>query len=82
MATASYKDRIVERLDDLTADQLRRVWEFVETVEKRPKGEPGWKIIQDARELGFSKEDLDEMERAIEEACEIIEDEPNVNFDE
>jgi hypothetical protein len=36
-----------------------------------PKGEPGWKIIQHARELGFSHEDVVEMEQAIEEWCEL-----------
>lgn len=78
-----YKAQIIEEIDDLSEEQQREILDVVLRVkQQRPKGEPGWRAIQHAREIGFSSEDLAEMQAAIEEAFEIIDDFPDVNLDE
>jgi hypothetical protein len=47
----------------------------------RVRGEPGWRMVQHARELNFPKEDLAEMAQAIEEWCERVDDFPEVDLD-
>lgn len=76
------KEEIIERLDELNEDQQREILRTIETLKSRPKGEPGWRAIQHAREIGFSSEDLAEMAAAIEEACETIDPDPDVNFND
>lgn len=79
------KEQIIEQIDRLNEDKdeqrLREILAFV-AAPNRLRGEPGWRAIQHAREIGFSHEDLAEMEAAIEEACEIIEDFPEINLDD
>lgn len=79
-----YKAQIIEEIDDLNEEQQREILDAVLRVkqQQRPKGEPGWRAIQHAREIGFSAEDLAEMQAAIEEAFEVIDDFPDVNLDE
>lgn len=81
MADISYEDEILASIRLLDEAGQRRVLEFIRGL-SRPKGEPGWKIVQHARKINISSKDLDEMRQAIEEACEIIEDFPEVNLDE
>jgi hypothetical protein len=69
---------LVQRMDDV---QRQQVLDYMHAL-TRPKGEPGWQVMQHAREIGFSTEDLREMENAIEEWCERIDDFPEVHFDE
>ncbi len=81
MEQVTYEQEIVQVLRELNEQARRDVLGFVRTLKNRPPAEPGWKIMQDAREIAFPKEALDEMERAIEESCEIIEDEPDIDLD-
>jgi hypothetical protein len=71
MADISYREAILEQLDRLDADKQRQVLEFARGL-ARPKGEPGWQLVQHAREIQFPHEDLEEMRLAIEEECERI----------
>ena len=82
MEQITYEQEIVQALRGLNEQALRDVLGFVRTLKNRPPAEPGWKAVQHAREIAFPKADLDEMERAIEEACEEIEDPREVNLDE
>jgi hypothetical protein len=76
------EQEILNELRQMSPAKQREVLEMTRRIKHRPEGEPGWKLIQHAREINFSHEDLEEMERAIEEACEDIEDATEVNFDE
>ncbi len=82
MDNVSFKDRIVERLDQLSGEQQREVWEYIETLQDRPRGEPGYLFLERTKHLHIDPEDLKLMEQAIEEDCERIDDEPDVNFPE
>jgi len=76
------KEQIIEQLDTLTENQQREILRSVLAMKTSPKGEPGWKAIQHAKEIGFSPEDLAEMQAAIEEAFEVIDDFPEIDLDE
>jgi hypothetical protein len=69
--TVSYESEILEELQRLNADQKRQVLDYMRSL-NRPKGEPGWQLVQHAREIQFPHEDLEEMRIAIEEECERI----------
>ena len=73
MADISFEDEIIERVRKLDSEKQRKVLDYVRDLEQ-PKGEPGWKLAEHARSLGFSHEDLEEMKRAIEEDCETIDE--------
>lgn len=65
------REQIISQLDRLAPDQQRQVLDFVNGL-TRPRGESGDDIIRAAQGLGFSSQDLAEMERAIEEDCEQV----------
>jgi len=73
------EQEIIEAVHKLTDEQKQQVLNIVRGL-GRPEGEPGWRIVQHAREIGFSHEDLAEMSQAIEEWCERVDDFPEVNF--
>jgi hypothetical protein len=83
MAEISYEREILDALHKLNADQQRRVLEFAQGL-TYPQGISGKQAVQYAREINFPPEDLLEMEKAIEEAFEQVEDEEinEVNLDE
>lgn len=62
------EQQIIEAVRNLSAEDRRKVLSFVKAV-NRPKGTPGKLTVEYARELDFAPEDLEAMERAIEEAC-------------
>ena len=77
----SIEQEIIEVVHRMTEDQQRELLEHARRM-ARPKGTPGKLAVQYARELNFSPDDLAEMEKAIEEWCERIDNSPAVNFDE
>ena len=77
--TEAVKEKIVRRLDALTEEQQRRVLDFTYTVAERPVGTPGKDLLRFAGTI--SEEDVRLMERAIEEDCERIDPDPDVDFD-
>lgn len=81
MTDVSYEDEILEQIRRLDLEGQRRVLEFARSL-GRPKGEPGWRIVQHAREINFPKDDLAEIQQAIEDFCEQVEDFPEIDFDE
>jgi hypothetical protein len=82
MTVTTLEQEVLDELRRMSPSKQREALEAVRRINIHPEGEPGWKIIQHARAINFPLEDLEEMERAIEEACEEIEDDPEVNFDE
>ncbi|MEO8395999.1 MAG: hypothetical protein ABI700_23590 [Chloroflexota bacterium] len=80
--TVGIEQEIAGLVKELTARQKRDLLGYARSIKNRPEPEPGWKAIQHAKEIGFSSADLAQMQQAIEEACENIEDFPEVNLDE
>lgn len=67
------KHEIEEQLDRLPVEMQRRVLDFaLALVATEPKGVPGANLLRFAGTI--SKEDLDLMEKAIEEDCERIDE--------
>lgn len=83
MTEISMEQEIITEVHKLSHEQQRQVLQYVQllTASHRPKGEPGWKMVQAAREINFPKEDLEEMAQAIEEWCERVDDFPEVDLD-
>lgn len=81
MADVSFEREIVSEIHDLKPEQQREVLQYIRTL-KRPKGTPGKLAVQMAQEIGFSHEDLEEMERAINELDEYLDEPPEVDLDE
>jgi hypothetical protein len=73
-SSISVKERLLEAIETLREDQQIDLLAYIERRKKLPKGEPGWKLIEDARQLGFTTQDLAEMQQAIEEADVVIPD--------
>ncbi|MBI5668854.1 MAG: hypothetical protein HZC41_12680 [Chloroflexi bacterium] len=65
--------QILDELRRLDADQQRRVLDFARELSEadRPRGVPAERVFRAAAGL-FSKEEVDEMMKAIEEECERI----------
>lgn len=51
-------------------------------LKARQEGEPAWKFIQAARELNLSRDEVELMEKAIEEAFEQPAEFSEINLDE
>lgn len=64
---ASIRDQIVLELSTMPPEKLQRVLNCVQLVNGTFQGEPGWKFIQHGQRLNISPEDVDEMQKAIEE---------------
>jgi hypothetical protein len=79
MSDISLEQEIIEAVHKLNDAQKQHILEIARRL-TLPEGEPGWKVIQHARAIGFSHEDLTEMAQAIEEWCERVDDFPEVNF--
>jgi hypothetical protein len=82
MDEATVEQEIVEVIHKMSPEMQRKALEYLRNLSGLPEGTPGYLAVQYAREIGFPKEDLDEMEQAIEEWCERVDDFPEVNFDE
>jgi hypothetical protein len=73
MADLSIERQLQEQISKLSAEQQRRVLDFVHSLRgKLPPGIPGEVLVRRAREIQFDPDDLTEMERAIEEGCERV----------
>jgi hypothetical protein len=83
MITLNVREEIQHELDVMTDSQLYALLTLLREMNKPALiGEPGWQIIQHAKALDFRKEDVDEMERAIEEFSAQEWEYPDVKFDE
>ena len=80
MSERLYEDELLTILRKLSANDQRRVLEFAKSLNRR-RGTPGHLFLERTKDISISKEDLAAMERAIEEACEVIEDFPDAQFD-
>ncbi len=69
MTDIPYEQEIIEQLRKLDEPQKKQVLDYMRGL-SRPKGTPGVLAVKYAREIGFSSDDLAEMESAIEEWCE------------
>ena len=74
MAVASIKKEILEELDDLNAEEQRRLLEYARKLpHSKIKGISGTSLLSALSSSGeISKEDLELMEKAIEEGCETV----------
>jgi hypothetical protein len=81
MVMRDYKQELVERIERMNESQQMRVLDFVEQLQ-RPKGLSGAEAIRIAKEIDFDSESLNEMQRAVEEGREVIDDEPPVIFND
>jgi hypothetical protein len=71
--SASIKQEIIDQLDKLPIELQKRVLDFTHTlVRSIPRGTPGKDIIRFAGMI--DEEDLNIMEKAIEEGCERIDE--------
>jgi hypothetical protein len=77
----TYEQELLQKVRKLNRDQQQRVLAFVDEQLTELKGTSGRDAIRIAREIGFSHDDLMEMQAAIEEGCEVIEDFPEVDLD-
>ena len=77
----NYEQELLQKVRKLNGEQKQRVLEYVEKQLSPIKGTPGKLALQYAREIDFSREDLAEMQAAIEEAFETIDDFPDVDLD-
>lgn len=80
MTDSLYVDQIIHYVEKLDTEKQRQVLEYAQSLSK-PKGISGRELIQLAHELNFDPQDLVEMQQAIEEECEQLEDFPEVDLD-
>lgn len=78
----NYEEEILKIMKTLDDNTKKKVLNFVKTVSNHPQGELGQNLVKRSRELNFDQESLREMEAAIEEACEVIEDFKDINLDD
>ncbi|GEM_PF-1219587 len=81
--TFNVRDEIQQELAILTDTQLHALLTLLREI-KKPMliGEPGWQMIERVKSLDFTEQDLDEMQRAIDDFSEHGWAYPDVNFDE
>jgi hypothetical protein len=75
-------DELYDEAKQLDEENQRVLLAIARLLAQPKGGTPGYLAKQYAREIGFSSEALAEMQQAIEEACEQIDDFPEVHFDE
>ncbi len=68
---AAIEQELLEQLKKLDTDQKKQVLAFVHRL-TQPQGEPGRDFIERTSHIHFPKEDLEEIERYIEEYEERI----------
>jgi mRNA-degrading endonuclease RelE of RelBE toxin-antitoxin system len=76
----NYEEEVLKILKTLDDSEKKQVLDYLRVISK-PQGESGKKLIEDIRKLNFDKESLREMQEAIDEACEVIEDFRDINLD-
>ena len=80
MSDMNLEREIVEVVHQMTPEMQQEVLAYLRKL-ARPKGTPGKLAVQYAREIGFAKEDLAEMESAINELHKQVDDFSEVKFD-
>jgi hypothetical protein len=80
MTEITLEQEIMDAVQHMNLEQQRMVLDYAHSI-TRPRGTPGKLAVQYAEEIGFSSEDLREMEQAIEEWCERVDDFPEVDLD-
>jgi hypothetical protein len=68
---AAIEQELIEQFQKLDAEQKKKVLDFVYSL-THPRGEPLGEIFQHASQLGFLREDLEQMKQFIEEEFERI----------
>jgi hypothetical protein len=73
MVAPSFQREILEQLEQLAEVQQKQVLEFAQSLaSSKPLGEPGANLLRWAGLI--PPDDLREMERAIEEGCEQVDE--------
>jgi hypothetical protein len=72
MATESVRDEIIHQLDVLTPAQQRALLDYARRLQTIPSGTPGKVLLEHMQDFDFAPGEVDDMMRAIEEACERI----------
>ena len=70
MTSSQIKQKLLERLDQLSEGEQRKVLEFAENLSVRPKGTPGKDLLKFFGTI--DSEDCRRMVEAIEAGCERI----------
>lgn len=81
MSEMTLEQEIMAEVQKLDMEKRRKALDYVRSL-ARPRGISGKLAVQYAREIGFPKEDLEEMQQAINKLGEQIDDFPQVRFDE
>ncbi len=67
MTISTIEQEILDEVRQMTPAQQREALEMLRKMNNKPLGLSGEETIRIAREINFPREDLEEMERAIEE---------------
>jgi hypothetical protein len=70
MTSSQIKQKLLERMDQLSEAQQRTVLKYAETLSSTPKGTPGKDLLQFFGTI--EPEDCRRMEEAIEAGCERV----------
>jgi hypothetical protein len=70
MTSSQIRQKILDRLDELSEGEQRRILEFAENLSPAPKGVPGSELLKFFGTI--DSEDCRRMEAAIEAGCERV----------
>ncbi|MFL6264058.1 MAG: hypothetical protein ACJ76Y_30605 [Thermoanaerobaculia bacterium] len=70
MTSSQIKQKLLERLDQLSEGEQRKVLEYAEHLSSVPRGTPGKDLLQFFGTI--ESEDCRRMEEAIEAGCERV----------
>ncbi|HEY0553214.1 MAG TPA: hypothetical protein VGG20_03055 [Thermoanaerobaculia bacterium] len=70
MTSSQIKQKILERLDELSEGEQRKILEFAKHLPPTPKGTPGRELLKFFGTI--DSEDCRRMEEAIEAGCERV----------
>jgi hypothetical protein len=70
MTSSQIKQKLLERLDQLSEGEQRKILEFAENLPSTPKGTPGKDLLKFFGTI--DSEDCRRMEAAIEAGCERV----------
>ena len=70
MTSSQIKQKLLERLDQLSEGEQRKILEFAENLPSTPKGTPGKDLLKFFGTI--DPEDCRSMEAAIEAGCERV----------
>jgi hypothetical protein len=71
MAATTIEQEIIEAIQKLDSENQRRVLEYARSL-RRPKGISGKEFLERTKDIHISPEDLDLMQKAIEEEFERV----------